>query len=166
MSAKQFQFHDDDRPSILRATSILADAVRVTLGPKSKCVLIEKKVDRPLLCDDGVTIAKEVEIKDPQANMGAKVIREAAQRTGVAVHDGTTNAALPAHAILAESVRRVTAGGSAVDLKQRSTSVDSIRLLSRSITTKREKAQVAAISAHSNTMTGDMVADGAEMGEA
>src|ERR1700691_3883112 len=85
MSIKQFQFRAEARQSILRGASILADAVRVTLGPKSKCVLIEKKFGRPIVCDDGVTIAKEVELKNPEENLGVQMIREAAERTGDAV---------------------------------------------------------------------------------
>jgi len=167
MSAKQFQFHADARQSILRGASILADAVRVTLGPKSKCVLIEKKFGRPIVCDDGVTIAKEVELKDPEENLGAQMIREAAERTGEAVGDGTTTATLLAHAILTEGVRNVAAGASAVDLKRGLTrglkaAVDCIRALSRPVTSKREKAQVATISAHNNSMVGDMVAEAVE----
>jgi hypothetical protein len=76
MPVKQFQFHADARQSILRGASILADAVRVTLGPKSKSVLIEKKFGRPLVCDDGVTIAKEVELRNPEENLGAQMIRK------------------------------------------------------------------------------------------
>jgi len=167
MSAKQFQFHADARQSILRGASILADAVRVTLGPKSKCVLIEKKFGRPIVCDDGVTIAKEVELKDPEENLGAQMIREAAERTGEAVGDGTTTATLLAHAILTEGVRNVAAGASAVDLKRGLTrglkaAVDCIRALSRPVTSKREKAQVATISAHNNSMVRDMVAEAVE----
>lgn len=167
MAAKQFQFRADARQSILRGASVLADAVRVTLGPKSKCVLIEKKFGRPLVCDDGVTIAKEVELKVPEENLGAQMVREAAERTGEAVGDGTTTSTLLAHAILAEGVRNVAAGASAVDLKRGLTrglkaAVDSLRTLSRPVTGKREKAQVAAISAHNNSTIGDMVADAVE----
>jgi len=167
MAAKQFQFHADARQSILRGASVLADVVRVTLGPKSKCVLIEKKFGRPIVCDDGVTIAKEVELKDPEENLGAQMIREAAERTGEAVGDGTTTATLLAHAILTEGVRNVAAGASAVDLKRGLTrglkaAVDCIRALSRPVTSKREKAQVATISAHNNSMVGDMVAEAVE----
>jgi len=167
MSAKQFQFHDDARQSILRGAGILADAVRVTLGPKSKCVLIEKRFGRALVCDDGVTIAKEVELRDPQENLGVQMIREAAERTGDAVGDGTTTATLLAHAILTEGVRNVAAGSSAVDLKRGlarglRAAVDAIRILSRPVTTKREKAQVATISAHGNATVGNMVADAVE----
>ena len=167
MPAKQFQFRSDARQSILRGANILADAVRVTLGPKSKCVLIEKKFGRPIVCDDGVTIAKEVELKDPEENLGAQMIREAAERTGDAVGDGTTTSTLLAHAILAEGVRNVAAGASAVDLKRGLTrglkaAVESIRALSRPVTNQREKAQVATISAHNNSAVGDMVAEAVE----
>jgi chaperonin GroEL len=167
MPAKQFQFRAEARQSILRGASVLADAVRVTLGPKSKCVLIEKKFGRPIVCDDGVTIAKEVELKDPEENLGAQMVREAAERTGEAVGDGTTTSTLLAHAILTEGVRNVAAGASAVDLRRGLTrglkaAVDSLRALSRPVTSKREKAQVAAISAHNNSTIGDMVAEAVE----
>ncbi len=167
MSAKQFQFHAEARQSIVRGASVLADAVRVTLGPKSKCVLIEKKFGRPVVCDDGVTIAKEVELKDPEENLGAQMVREAAERTGEAVGDGTTTATLLAHSILTEGVRNVAAGASAIDLKRGLTrglkaAVESIKAQSRPVTSKREKAQVAAISAHNNATIGDMVAEAVE----
>jgi len=167
MPVKQFQFHADARQSILRGASILADAVRVTLGPKSKSVLIEKKFGRPLVCDDGVTIAKEVELRNPEENLGAQMVREAAERTGEAVGDGTTTSTLLAHAILTEGVRNIAAGASAIDLKRGLTrglrvAVDSIRALSRPVTNQREKAQVATISAHNNAIVGDMVADAVE----
>lgn len=167
MPARQFQFGAEARQSILQGASVLADAVRVTLGPKSKSVLIEKKFGRPIVCDDGVTIAKEVELKNPEENLGAQMIREAAERTGEAVGDGTTTATLLAHAILTEGVRNVAAGASAVDLKRGLTrglkaAVELLRSLSRPVTSKREKAQVAAISAHNNSTIGDMVAEAVE----
>ena len=167
MSAKQFQFHAEARQSILRGAGVLADAVRVTLGPKSKCVLIEKKFGRPVVYDDGVTIAKEVELKNPEENLGAQMVREAAERTGEAVGDGTTTATLLAHAILTEGVRNVAAGASAIDLKRGLTrglkaAVQSIHTLSRPVTSKREKTQVATISAHGNATIGEMVADAVE----
>lgn len=167
MSSKQFQFRAEARQSILRGASVLADAVRVTLGPKSKCVLIEKRFGRPLVCDDGVTIAKEVELKDPEENLGAQMLREAAERTGDAVGDGTTTSTLLAHAILSEGVRNVAAGASAVDLRRGllrglRVAVESMRALSKPITNQREKAQVATISAHNDTMIGDMVAEAVE----
>ncbi len=167
MASKEFQFHTEARQSILKGATVLADAVRITLGPKSKCVLIEKKFGRPLVCDDGVTIAKEIELKNPEENLGAQMIREAAERTGDAVGDGTTTATLLAHAILTDGVRNVAAGASAVDLKRGlarglRAAVESLRSLSRPVTSKREKAQVATISAHNNPMIGDMVAEAVE----
>jgi chaperonin GroEL len=167
MAVKQFQFHADARQSILRGAGILADAVRVTLGPKSKSVLIEKKFGRPLVCDDGVTIAKEVELRNPEENLGAQMVREAAERTGDAVGDGTTTSTLLAHAILTEGVRNIAAGASAIDLKRGLTrglraAVDSLRALSRPVTNQREKAQVATISAHNNAVIGEMVAEAVE----
>ncbi|HVY94187.1 MAG TPA: chaperonin GroEL [Bryobacteraceae bacterium] len=167
MAAKQFQFHADARQSILRGASVLADAVRVTLGPKSKCVLIEKKFGRPLVCDDGVTIAKEVELKDPEENLGAQMVREAAERTGDAVGDGTTTSTLLAHALLVEGVRNVAAGASAIDLKRGlarglKAAVETLKALSRPVSSTREKAQVATISAHNNSTIGDMVAEAVE----
>jgi chaperonin GroEL len=167
MPSKQFQFHTEARESILRGASVLADAVRVTLGPKSKCVLIEKRFGRPLVCDDGVTIAKEVELKNPEENLGSQMVREAAERTGDAVGDGTTTSTLLAYSILAEGVRNVAAGASAVDLRRGLTrgvhaAVESLRKTSRPVTTKLEKEQVATISAHNNSTIGKLVAEAVE----
>lgn len=167
MPAKQFHFHSDARESVLRGASILADAVRVTLGPKSKCVLIDKRFGRPIVCDDGVTIAKEVELKNPEENLGAQMVREAAERTGDAVGDGTTTSTLLAHSVLTEGVRNVAAGASAIDLKRGLTrgvkaAVDCLRTLSRPVTNMSEKAQVATISAHNNSTVGEMVAEAIE----
>src|SRR5689334_983073 len=118
MAHKQLMFRAAAREKILHGATLLADAVRVTLGPKSKCVLIEKKWGRPVVCNDGVTIAKEIDLKDPEANMGARMIREAAERMGEAVGDGTSTATVLAHAIYAEGLKNVAAGASAVDLKR------------------------------------------------
>jgi|SRR5213083_198366 len=94
MPYKQLFFRAEAREKIVRGAAALADAVRVTPKPKSKCVLIGKKWDRPLVCNDGVTIAKEVEIKDPEENLGAQMMREAAERTGDVVGDGTTTSTI------------------------------------------------------------------------
>src|SRR5512147_497508 len=102
MAHKQVLFRSMAREKILRGATQLADAVRVTLGPKSKSVLIERKWGAPLICDDGVTIAKELDLADPEENLGVRVLRQAAERTGDAVGDGTTTATLLAHAIFAE----------------------------------------------------------------
>src|SRR5690348_11439037 len=167
MAHKHLIFRAAAREKVLRGATALADAVRVTLGPKSKCVLIEKKWGEPLVCNDGVTIAKEVDLKDPEENLGVQVLREAAARTGDAVGDGTTTSTILAHAIYADGLRNVAAGASAIDLKRGldrglHAAVDALRKLSRPVRTKREKAQVATISAHNDPTIGDLVADAVE----
>src|SRR5579883_1104735 len=102
MGNKRLLYHAAAREKVLHGATALADAVRVTLGPKSKCVLIGKKWGRPLVCNDGVTIAKEFDIKDADENLGAQMLREAAERTGDVVGDGTTTSTILAYAILAE----------------------------------------------------------------
>ena len=118
MAHKLMLFRSEARERILRGATALADAVRVTLGPKSKSVLIEKKFGVPIVCNDGVTIAKETELKDGVENLGAQMMRQAAERTGDAVGDGTSTATILAQAIFADGVRNVVAGASAVDLKR------------------------------------------------
>ena len=110
MAAKQIHFRSEAREKILRGAAALADAVRVTLGPKARCVLLERKWGRPVVSDDGVSIAKEVELEDPEENLGAQMIRQAAERTGDLVGDGTTTATLLAYEIFAEGAKNVTAG--------------------------------------------------------
>jgi len=117
MTAKHV-FRAEAREKILRGVTALADTARVTLGPRSKCVLIEKKWGRPLVCNDGVTIAQEIELKDPDANLGARMLREAAERTSEAVGDGTSTATILAQAIYADGLRNIAAGASAIDLKR------------------------------------------------
>ena len=118
MSYTQMLFRSEAREKILRGVNAVADAVRVTLGPRSKCVLIERKFGAPLVCNDGVTIAKETNLEDPTENLGAQTIRQAAERTGDAVGDGTSTATILAQAIFAEGLKNVVAGASAVDLKR------------------------------------------------
>ena len=167
MSHKQVLFSSVAREKVLRGATALADAVRVTLGPKSKCVLIEQKWGRPLVCNDGVTIAKQFDLKDPEENLGAQVLREAAERTGDAVGDGTTTSTVLAHAIFGEGVRNVAAGASAIELKRGlerglGAAVQSIRALSRPVQTSRERTQVATISAHNEPEIGRQVAEALE----
>lgn len=145
----------------------MVDAMRVTLGPKSKCVLIEKKWGRPLVCNDGVTIAKEFELEDPEENLGAQVIRQAAERTGDLVGDGTTTSTLVAAAIFAEGVKNIAAGASAVELKHGLDRglrivVDHLKTLSRPVVDHKQRAQVATISAHNDPAIGEIVADALE----
>ena len=167
MAAKKLLFRSAAREKILIGATALADAVRITLGPKSKCVLIQKKWGKPIVCNDGITIAKEIELKDPEANLGAQMIREAAERTGETVGDGTSTAAILAHAIFAEGLHNVAAGASAVDLKRGldrglSAAVQALKTLSRPVSSRREKAQVATISAHNDPSIGELVADAYE----
>ena len=164
MSAKQVLFREAARQKILQGAGALAEAVRVTLGPKSKSVLIERKWGKPLVCNDGVTIAKEFELKDPEENLGAQMIRQAAERTGDAVGDGTSTSTVLAHAILVDGVRNVTAGASAVDIKRGldrglKVAIEAIRAISRPVVGQKEMAQVAAISAHNDMDIGNLVAE-------
>ncbi|MEW6734239.1 MAG: chaperonin GroEL [Acidobacteriota bacterium] len=164
---KQLFFRSTAREKILRGATVLVDAVRVTLGPKSKCVLIEKKFGKPIVCNDGVTIAKEIELEDREENLGAQMIREAAERTGDVVGDGTSTSTILAYTILSEGVRNVAAGASAIDLKRGldrglKVAVETLRSLSRPVVSRREKAQVATISAHNDPAIGEMVADALE----
>jgi chaperonin GroEL len=167
MPYKQLTFRAAAREKILEGATLLADAVRVTLGPKAKCVLIEKKWGSPIVCNDGVTIAKEVDLKDPEANLGARMIRQAAERMGEAVGDGTSTSTLLAHAIFAEGLKNIAAGASGIDLKRGlerglKVVVQAIRAQSQPIKTRKEKSQVAAISAHNDEALGELVADAME----
>ena len=112
MPHKQILFRSEAREKILRGVNQLADAVRVTLGPKSKSVLIQKSWGPPIVCNDGVTIAKEVDLVDPEENLGARMLRQAAENTGEAVGDGTSTATLLAAAMFADGVRNIVAGAS------------------------------------------------------
>jgi chaperonin GroEL len=167
MAAKQLRFESEAREKILRGASALADAVRVTLGPRSKSVLIERKWGNPLVCNDGVTIAKEVELANPEENLGARMLRGAAVQTGEAVGDGTSTSTVLAHAILAEGIRNVVAGASAIDVKRGLdrglvAAVAALKRLSRPVQSARERAQVATISAHNDAALGELVGSAVE----
>ena len=167
MAHKQVLFRSAAREKILRGATQLADSVRVTLGPRSKSVLIEKKWGAPIICNDGVTIAKEFDLRDPEENLGARMLRQAAEKTGEMVGDGTSTSTILAHAIFADGVRNVVAGASAIDIKRgldRATkrTVEALKALSRPVKTRKETAQVAAISAHNDVTIGELVADALE----
>jgi chaperonin GroEL len=155
------------REKILHGALALVDAMRVTLGPKSKCVLIEKKWGRPIVCNDGVTIAKEFELADHEENLGAQVIRQAAERTGDLVGDGTTTSTLIAAAIFGEGVKNIAAGASAIELKRGldrglRAVVARLKELSRPVADRTQRVQVATISAHNDSTIGEIVADALE----
>ncbi len=167
MTHKQILFRAPARGKILRGTTMLADAVRITLGPKSKSVLIQKKWGGPIVCNDGVTIAKEIELKDPEENLGAQMLRQAAEKTGDAVGDGTSTSTVLAHAIFADGLRNVVAGAGAIDIKRGldralGAAVESFRKLSKPTKSTKEKEQVATISAHNDPQIGELVADAME----
>ena len=167
MAHKQVLFRSVAREKLLRGATQLADAVRVTLGPKSKSVLIQKKWGVPVVCNDGVTIAKEFDIEDAEENLGAQMLRQAAEKTGEAVGDGTSTSVVLAHAIFADGVRNVVAGASAIDLKRglergAKAAVDQLKALSRPVKARKEKTQVATISAHNDPVIGELVADAME----
>jgi chaperonin GroEL len=164
---KQVLFRSAAREKILRGTAQLCDAVRFTLGPKSKSVLIQKSWGTPIVCNDGVTIAKEFDLKDPEENLGAQMLRQAAEKTGDAVGDGTSTSTILAQTIFADGVRNVVAGAGAVDLKRgldraAKAAIDALRKMSRPVGTRKEKAQVATISAHNDPTIGELVADAME----
>ena len=167
MAHKQVLFRSAAREKILRGATQLADAVRVTLGPRSKSVLIEKKWGPPIVCNDGVTIAKEFDLKDPEENLGAQMLRQAAEKTGELVGDGTSTSTILAHAILADGLRNVVAGASAIEIKRgldraAKSAISTLRALSRPVATRKEKAQVATISAHNDPTIGELVAEAME----
>jgi len=167
MTHKQVLFRSAAREKILRGATQLADAVRITLGPRSKSVLIQKKWGAPIVCNDGVTIAKEFDLEDAEQNLGAQMLRQAAEKTGDVVGDGTSTATILAHAIFADGVRNVTAGASAIDVKRGldkglAAAVAALKEMSRPVSARREKAQVATISAHNDPAIGELVADAME----
>ena len=167
MAGKRLLFRSTAREKVLSGAAALADAIRITLGPKSKCVLIQKKWGRPIVCNDGITIAKEIELEDPEENLGAQMIREAAERTGEVVGDGTSTSAILAQAIFAQGLHNVAAGASAVDLKRGldrglTAAVKGLKGLSRPVSSRKEKAQIATISAHNDPGIGELVADAYE----
>jgi len=167
MTAKQVLFRSQAREKVLRGATHLADAVRITLGPKSKSVLIQKKWGAPIVCNDGVTIAKEMELEDPEENLGAQMLRQAAEKTGDLVGDGTSTATILAHTIYSEGIRNVTAGASAIDLKRGldrglAAVVKSLHTLAKPVGSRKEKAQIATISAHNDPTIGQLVADAME----
>lgn len=164
MAHKRILFSSAAREKILQGATVLADAVRITLGPKSKSVLIQSKRGAPIVCNDGVTIANELELLDSVENMGAQMLRQAAVKTGDVVGDGTSTSIVLAHAMLTEGMRNVVAGTSAIDIKRGLDNslkivVAALHELSKAVKTRTEKMQVATISAHNDNVIGELVAE-------
>lgn len=167
MSHTRLLFEADAREKVLHGAAALADAVRVTLGPRSRSVLIGRRWGKPVVCNDGVTIARTLELEDPEENLGAQVLKEAAEKTGDAVGDGTTTATLLAYAIYSEGMHNVAARASAIDLKRGldralPVAIEALRAISHPVASHLERTQVATISAHNDAEIGGMVADAFE----
>jgi len=165
--AKQITYSDDARAAILRGVNKLADAVKVTLGPKGRNVILEKSFGSPNITKDGVTVAKEIELADGLENMGAQMAREVASKTSDVAGDGTTTATVLAQAILSEGSRNVTAGANPMDLKRgielaAKAAVDAIDKASRPVDSNQEIANVGSISANNDTEIGKVIADAME----
>src|SRR3989454_5133192 len=167
MAAKQILYSTDARSAIMRGVDQLAEAVKATLGPKGRNVVIDKKFGSPVSTKDGVTVAKEIELKDPFENMGAQMLREVASKTSDVAGDGTTTATVLAQAIFREGVKNVTAGGNPMDLKRGidravETVVEEVKKLSRPTKDKKEIAQVGTISANHDETIGTIIAEAME----
>jgi chaperonin GroEL len=168
MSAKIISFGNDARASLKRGVDQLADAVKATLGPKGRNVVIDKKFGAPTITKDGVTVAKEIELEDPLENMGAQLVREVASKTSDVAGDGTTTATVLAQAIIREGFKNVTAGANPMDLKRGIDSavakiVEGLKDISQSVGDDKKKiAQVGAISANNDMSVGNLIADAME----
>jgi chaperonin GroEL len=164
MAAKDVKFHDSARNRIVAGVNILADAVKVTLGPKGRNVVLERSFGAPTITKDGVSVAKEIELKDKFENMGAQMVKEVASKTSDVAGDGTTTATVLAQAIVQEGMKFVAAGMNPMDLKRGIDRavvavVDELKKISKPCTTSKEIAQVGAISANADPDIGKLIAD-------
>src|SRR5215475_9626064 len=164
MAAKDVKFHESARNRIFAGVNVLADAVKVTLGPKGRNVVLERSFGAPTVTKDGVSVAKEVELKDKIHNMGAQMVKEIASKTSDVAGDGTTTATVLAQAIVREGMKFVAAGMNAMDLKRGvdkavDAVVDELKKLSKPTTTSKEIAQVGAISANADEQIGKIISD-------
>ncbi|HTX53863.1 MAG TPA: chaperonin GroEL [Candidatus Baltobacteraceae bacterium] len=167
MPAKQLMFDEEARRAVLRGVDKLANSVKVTLGPKGRNVVLDKKWGAPTITKDGVTVAKEVELEDPFENMGAQMVKEVASKTSDVAGDGTTTATVLAQAIVREGMKNVTAGANPMALnrgieKAVEAVLAAIKTLSKPTKGKKEIAQVATISANNDKTVGDLIADAME----
>ena len=162
--AKQIVFEEDARKALLRGIDAVADAVKVTLGPKGRNVILQKKFGAPQIVNDGVTIAKEIELQDNLENAGAQLLKEVSSKTNDVAGDGTTTASVLAQAIVREGLRNLTAGANPMSMKRGidkavEVAINKIKELSRPVNTKEEIAQVAGISAGNNSEIGELIAE-------
>ena len=166
-TGKIIRYNADARAKLLAGVDALANAVKVTLGPRGRNVAIEKKFGAPLVTKDGVTVAKEITLKDPLENLGAQMVKEVASKTADVAGDGTTTATLLAQAIFREGLKSVTAGANAMEIKRGideavKVVVEELKKLSRPITSSKEIAQVATLSANGDEEIGKLIADAME----
>jgi chaperonin GroEL len=167
MASKDVKFHDSARAKIVAGVNVLADAVKVTLGPKGRNVVLERSFGAPTITKDGVSVAKEIELKDKFENMGAQMVKEVASKTSDIAGDGTTTATVLAQSIVQEGMKFVAAGMNPMDLKRGidkavSSVVEELKKLSKPCTTSKEIAQVGAISANADSNIGDIIAEAME----
>ncbi|MBV8849614.1 MAG: chaperonin GroEL, partial [Methylobacteriaceae bacterium] len=164
MAAKEVRFSSDARDKMLRGIDILANAVKVTLGPKGRNVVMEKSFGAPRITKDGVTVAKEIELSDKFENMGAQMLREVASKQNDAAGDGTTTATVLAQSIVREGMKSVAAGMNPMDLKRGidiavEAVVESVKSVSKKVSTNEEISQVGTISANGEQEIGKMIAE-------
>jgi chaperonin GroEL len=164
MAGKQIIFDEAARNAILRGVALLTDAVKATLGPKGRNAILDKKFGAPTITKDGVTVAKEIELKDPFENMGAQLVREVASKTSDVAGDGTTTATVLAHAIYREGIKNVAAGANPMDLKRGiekavEVVIEELKKLSKPVQEKKEIAQVGTISANNDASIGELIAE-------
>ncbi|TMH57746.1 MAG: chaperonin GroEL [Betaproteobacteria bacterium] len=167
MSAKDVRFHESARHKMLAGVNILADAVRVTLGPKGRNVILERSYGAPTITKDGVSVAKEIELKDKFENMGAQMVKEVASKTSDVAGDGTTTATVLAQSIVKEGMKFVASGMNPMDLKRGIDKsviavVEELKKMSKACTTSKEIAQVGAISANADSEIGKIISDAME----
>src|SRR5712671_3164937 len=164
MPAKDVRFHEPARHKLLAGVNILADAVKVTLGPKGRNVVLERSFGAPTVTKDGVSVAKEIELKDKFENMGAQLVKEVASKTSDVAGDGTTTATVLAQSIVTEGMKYVAAGMNPMDLKRGidkavTVAVEELKKISKPCTTSKEISQVGAISANADESIGKTIAD-------
>ncbi|MEE8240334.1 MAG: chaperonin GroEL [Nitrospirales bacterium] len=165
--AKQLLFSEAARSAILKGVNQLADAVKATLGPKGRNAILDKKFGAPTITKDGVTVAKEVELKDPYQNMGAQLVREVASKTSDVAGDGTTTATVLAQAIYREGVKNITAGGNPMEIKRGIDKaiegvIEELKKMSKPCQAKKEISQIGTISANNDATIGDLIAEAME----
>src|SRR6202011_5642914 len=164
MSAKTIRLHEESRAGIIKGASLVADAARVTLGPKGRNVMIQKSFGAPIVTKDGVTVVKEIDLEDKFENMGAKLIREVAQKTSDVAGDGTTTATVLARAIIREGLLMLAAGMAPMELKRGmetavATASGVIKAMARPVKEHGRMVQVATVAANGDRSIGTIIAD-------